>query len=77
MAKQALTTKELQTICFEALKGRSGFESLNRIEIRARTSVEGGANWTLAPHPRVDTIALRSAREVITSLQKSYELAAE
>ena len=77
MAKQAKTTKELQQICFEALKGHSGFEALNRVEVRARTSVEGGANWTLAPHPRVDTTALRSAREVITSLQHSYELDGE
>ena len=77
MTKQAKTTRELQRICFEALKGHSGFEALNRIEIRARASVEGGANWTLAPHPRVDTTALRSAREVITSLQRNYELTAE
>ena len=77
MTKQAKTTDELQRICFEALKGHSGFEALNRIEIRARTSVEGGANWTLAPHPRVDTTALRSARDVIDSLQQSYELATD
>jgi hypothetical protein len=75
MAKQAITADQLQRICFEALKGRSGFESLNRIEIRARTPVEGGANWTFAPHPRVDTTALRAAREVIEELQRSYELA--
>ena len=74
MTKQAKTTDELQQICFEALKGHLGFEALDRIEIRARTSVEGGANWTLAPHPRVDTMALRSARDVINSLQQSYEL---
>ena len=77
MKKQAKSTTELQRICFEALKGHCGFEGLNRIEVRSRTSVEGGANWTLSPHPRVDTTALRSAREVITSLQLNYELAGE
>jgi hypothetical protein len=77
MTKQAKTADELQRICFEALKGHSGFEALSRIEIRARASVGGGANWTLAPHPRVDTTALRSAREVIYSLQQSYELATD
>jgi hypothetical protein len=76
MAKQAKTADQLQRICFEALKNVSGFELLSRIEIRARTPVEGGANWILAPHPRVDTAALRAAREVIEGLQRSYELAA-
>ena len=31
-----------------------GFEA-ERVEIRPARPVKGGANWTLAPHPRVDT----------------------
>jgi hypothetical protein len=57
------------------LKGCSGFENTQDIQIQPREHCEGGTNWTLASvRPRVDSKTLRSARETIDFLQRSYQL---
>jgi hypothetical protein len=75
MARESRSNAELQTICLQSLKACPGFEQVNEILIQPRETVLGGPNWTLAAvRPRVDNKALRSARDVIDMLQRSYDL---
>jgi hypothetical protein len=75
LQREVRSSAELQDVCLRTLKQCPGFERVDTILIQPRENAEGAANWTVAAvRPRVDNRSLRGAREMISFLQKTYEL---
>jgi len=75
MTREIRSSTELQAIILQSLKVCPGFESIHEVTVQPREQCEGGTNWMLAAvRPRVDGKVLRSARETIDFLQRSYQL---